>query len=371
MADLREQLSQALNDVSNSEAQTPTSGAGVDAPVAPEQTDAASDPSKPGRTAGRARDDQGRLLPGKAQKDSAQEPGKPATPTSTSEQSPAVAPVADTRPKPARPSTWRKDHWEGFDKLAETNPALAEYINQRESEFAKGVSTYKSEADKAKGYIEAIGPFLPDLQRFGIDPIHHVGSLLNAHKTLALGSPEQRLSMFVKLANDYKVPLQSMFVQGQDGQVYFNPQLQQQNSQQAHQTVSPQQIEQQIEQRFLMRDAQQQVSQLTTEKYPHLEQVRETMAQLLESKLANDLDSAYQAALRLPQHSEIWDATQRQQRETDQQRQAEEKRKLAEKARANAVSPRSQPTTGASATAKPTGLRAALESSFDEHASRV
>lgn len=370
MADLREQLSQALNDVSNSEAQTPDSGAGVDAPVAPEQTDAASDPSKPGRTAGRSRDDQGRLLPGKA-KDSAQEQGKPATPTSTSEQSPAVAPVADTK-RPQRPSTWKKDHWEGFDKLAETNPALAEYINQRESEFAKGVSTYKSEADKAKGYIEAVAPYLPTLQRYGIDPVTNIKNLFAAHQALATGTPEQRLGMFVKLANDYQIPLQSMFVQGQDGQIYFNPQLQQQNSQQAHPTVSPQQIEQQIEQRFLMRDAQQQVSQLTTEKYPHLEQVRETMAQLLESKLANDLDSAYHAAIRLPQHSEIWDAQQKQQRETDQQRQAEEKRKVAEKARANAVSPRSQPTTGASATAKPTGLRATLESAYDEHAaSRV
>lgn len=369
---LRDQLSEALDTVTTSEEQTPNPGAGADAPVASEQTAASSEPDKPGRTAGRERDEKGRLLPGKAQRDSAQDTGKPATPNQPVEQSPAAAPVADPKPRPQRPSTWKKDFWGHWDKL---DPSLAEYLVQRESEFAKGVSTYKSEADKGKAYIDAVAPFLPTLQQYGIEPTKHIQALFNAHQLLALGNPEQRLGMFLRLARDYQVPVEQLFVRGQDGQIYFNSALQQH---QAQPQVNMEQIEQRIASAIQQRESQANVSSFGNTKdaqgnpkYPHFEQVRETMAQLLEAKLADDLEGAYNAAVRMPQHSDIWDAMQKQQREADERRQAEERQRLALKARSQAVSPRSQPTTGTTGNAKPTGLRANLEAAFDEHASRV
>ena len=68
----------------------------------------------------------------------------------------------------SRPTTWKKEYLPIWDKLTageqltpEESLKLAEYSNQRESEYKKGVSTYKQEADNAKSLVEAIAPFVP------------------------------------------------------------------------------------------------------------------------------------------------------------------------------------------------------------------
>src|SRR6267378_5934895 len=52
-----------------------------------------------------------------------------------------------------RPSTWKKDYWDKYDKL---EPDLRAYILQRENEYKTGVSTYKGEAEAAKTLKAAI-----------------------------------------------------------------------------------------------------------------------------------------------------------------------------------------------------------------------
>ena len=134
---------------------------------------------KPGRTAGRPRDEQGRLLPGKVEK-------------------PPVVEVAAVEPPKAiqRPSSWKKEHWESFDKVAKENPALAEYINQREGEYAKGVSTYKQEWEQAKPLLEALAPYQQTMQQHNVNAADMVGKLAAAHHRLALGQPQEKLAMF-------------------------------------------------------------------------------------------------------------------------------------------------------------------------------
>ena len=74
-----------------------------------------------------------------------------------------------------RPSTWKKEYLPIWDKLTTGQQLsndeaikLAEYSNQRESEYKKGVSAYKAEADSAKELNDAISPFVPELQKQGI-----------------------------------------------------------------------------------------------------------------------------------------------------------------------------------------------------------
>ena len=67
---------------------------------------------------------------------------------------------------------------------------FAEYANQRESEYKKGVSAYKAEADNARQITDAIGPFIPELQKHGISPSAWINNLGRAHYTLANGSYE-------------------------------------------------------------------------------------------------------------------------------------------------------------------------------------
>ena len=77
-----------------------------------------------------------------------------------------------------RPTTFKKEYLPIWEKMAagqqltpDESIKFAEYAgNIRENEFKKGVSTYKAEADNAKSLMEAISPFIPDLQKQNIHP---------------------------------------------------------------------------------------------------------------------------------------------------------------------------------------------------------
>ena len=263
----------------------------------------------------------------------------------------------------AAPKSWKKEHhdaWLGFD------PKVQEYIFQREEEYANGVSTYKSEYDQLKPLSDAIAPFMEDLQANNINPGQWVSGLGNAHMMLAKGSPEQKLSMFMKLAGDYNVPVQSLFAQGEDGKLYYNPQVQQ------HQEPQPD-VNALVENKMAEVMSQQQIQQFAEVKdaagnpaHPHYETVRETMAQLLESGLAEDLDSAYAAALRHPRHAEIFDSISLQDRESEEKAKAEEIRKETERARNNITSVKSATPTVTGGDS-PKGRREAIEAAFELH----
>ena len=71
------------------------------------------------------------------------------------EEKPAVKP---------RPSSWKKDYEEDWGKL---DPRLQDYIQQREADYAKGVSTYKNQWDQAAPILESLNQFQPLLRQIG------------------------------------------------------------------------------------------------------------------------------------------------------------------------------------------------------------
>src|SRR6185369_14152133 len=157
-----------------------------------------------------------------------------------------------------------------------------------ETEAARGVSAYKNEWDKAKPLLDAVTPYLPLFQQHGIDPGKQFAHYAEIHKGLALGTEEQKLGMLMRLAADYKIPVEKMFVQ-QNGQVYFNPQIQPTATPQAQ--VNPQSIEATV-QAVLQREwSVAEISAMSndTQKYPHFEVLREDMARLLDAGIAKDL----------------------------------------------------------------------------------
>lgn len=317
----------------------------------------------------RARDESGRFVEKKESTAAAPAKATPAKAPPTA-QAATPAAVVPATPKVQRPSTWKKDHWEAFDKLALENPALAQYINQREGEYAKGVSTYKQEWEGAKPLIDAIAPFMPLLQQHNIQPSQWIGNLGRAHQQLAMGTPEQKLGTFIRLAGEYGVPVEQMFVRGQDGQVYFNQQLLQQQAQapQSRPQQQPQDVGQQVREILQTERANESIASMeaNTQKYPHFQEVRETMAGLLQAQLASGLEDAYKAALQHPKHFHLFEAQQKQQRETDERERAEASRRQAESARRKAVSPRTAtPTSVASGGEGKKGLRSTIEEAFD------
>jgi len=245
--------------------------------------------------------------------------------TSPQNEQPAPAP---TKP---RPSSWKKDYDEHWTKL---DPSLQDYISQREQEYAKGVSTYKQNWDQAAPLYEAMQPFMPLLQQNNIDPKQWISNLGNAHRMLAQGSDDEKLRMFAQLATDYGVPLGALTGQ-QSG---IDPQFSQMAQKLGQMENRWSQFEQQREQQE--NAALQNDIFAFSQKAPHFEQVRETMAGLLQSGVAQDLQSAYDKAIRL--HDDIWQQQQAEQAKAA----AEQNQQKVAQARAKAVSPRSSSPTG-------------------------
>ena len=205
-----------------------------------------------------------------------------------------------------RPTTWKKEYVEVWNKMQEGKPLdkaefakFAEYANQRESEYKKGVSAYKAEADNARQLTEAIGPYIPELQAQGIHPVTWINNLGRAHMVLSKAPYQEKVQMFHRLAPDYGIQLNSDSLQMPE-QAYVDP-YQQQLMQQLQAT------QQQVQQLSAIREQEenarltQEISRVSSDKerFPHFEMVREDMAQLLERGLAQDLESAYAKAVRM------------------------------------------------------------------------
>lgn len=358
---LRDQLSEAIEQHQSEAPAAETPPAAQPAIEAEASSAPATEgEEKPGRTAGRPRDEKGRLLPGKREQE-AQAPTQAAS---------AQAPAAPAPWAIKRPTTWRKETagvWEKLEKgeqiTLDEARRLAEEAAKRDGDFVTGVSTYKDAVEKAKPLMEAMQAFQPLLEQHRIQPAQWITNLGNAHKALALGSPQDKLAMFARLARDYQVPLDGLFVRGQDGQVYLNQQLLQHAPAQQQAQEDPRQI---VKAMLAEERAAQTIAQMEkdAEKYPHFQTVRQDMGRLLDSGLAQDLDSAYKAALRLPQHAELFEAEQALARQKEEEQRKAQAIAQAQRARANTVSPRSATPTGqGNGSAK--GLRSQLAEAWE------
>ena len=247
--------------------------------------------------------------------------------------------------KITRPSTWKKEYVNIWDKLEKGEQIdkqdfvkFAEYANQRESEYKKGVSTYKAEADRAKGYENAIAPYTQDLQRRGIQPTQYIENLVRAEQILSNAGYDQKVQVFQKLASDYGIQLNG------NGQVtQLDPYTQQLMNQlnQVNQEVSS------IKGRFAQEENQRLMGEIErvrsdVEKFPHFDVVREEMAQLLELGKAQDLETAYKKAVRM--NDDVWEIEQ--ERLLSIAKQASNKAQQVAKAKAAAVSPKSTTPSG-------------------------
>ena len=267
-----------------------------------------------------------------------------------SQESTEKEPIADPVDEEVkRPTTWKKEYRDVWDKMQEGQPLdkeefakFAEYANQREAEYKRGVSAYKAEADNARQLTEAIGPFVPELQAQNIHPVAWINNLGRAHMVLSKAPYAEKVQMFHRLAQDYGIQL------NQDGismpeQQYVDP-YQQQLMQQLQATQQQVQQLSQIREQEDNARLQQEINRVSSnkERFPHFDMVREDMAQLLERGLAPDLESAYAKAVRM--NDEAYKL------ETDKllrttSIQASKAQQVA-KAKATAVSPRSSTPSG-------------------------
>ena len=251
--------------------------------------------------------------------------------------------------KTSRPTSWKKEYKDVWDKMQkgeqlneEEFNRFANYANQREDEYKRGVSVYKAEADNAKSLTEAIGPFVSELQAQNIHPAAFISNLGRAHFALVKAPYEQKVQMFHRLAQDYGIQLnQESFASApQAPQDPYTQQLMQQ-LQMMNQEVST------IKGRYEMEEQQRLNSEIervrsNKERFPHFDMVREDMAQLLELGKAQDLETAYAKAVRM--NDEAWKLEEDKLRKQVTQ-QASKAQQVA-KAKATAISPKSATPSG-------------------------
>ena len=329
MADLREALTTAIEAHESTVVDTPV----VDTPVvapAGETTEQREE---------RLRDEGGRF---KAKEAAAQAAAQPQV-----KQQPA-APAGQVAEPRKPPSSWKKDYWEAYQAL---DPKVAEYISQREEQFANGVSTYKQEAERAKELFEAIAPFQQDLQQFGVQPVQWLRQLGTAHQMLVKGSPEQKLQAFHKLAQDYKVPVEAL----------LDPNVRQQFMTQA---PPPPDVRELVQEQFMAHRAQTEIEQFASDPgNVHFEAVKEDMRRLLGAGLAPDLKSAYEKAVRMD--PELFASEQLRSTEVAEKQRRDAEAARVAKARSNTVSPRSATPSGAMGGSGKKDLRSTLEDAVE------
>lgn len=328
MADLREALTTALESHETAEVTTPEV-------TTPEVVTTPAGETSEQREI-RERDEAGRFKAA-------------ATKAPVAPAAPVVPPVEAPAPRKA-PSSWKKDYWEAYGAL---DPKLADYIAQREEQFASGVSTYKQEAERAKELFDAIAPFQADLQQHGVQPAQWLRQLGGAHQMLVKGTPEQKLQAFHKLAQDYRVPVDAL----------LDPNVRQQFLNRQQQQPQPD-VGQLVEEKFMQVRAQTEIEQFASDPaHEHFEAVKETMRQLLAAGLAPDLKSAYDKAVRMD--PELFEREQlRTQEAAEKQRRDAEAQRVA-KARANVSSVKSATPTGPAGGSGKKDLRSTLEEAVD------
>ena len=253
--------------------------------------------------------------------------------------------------------------WEAYDKA---EPGLRDYIMQREAQMSDGIRPLQDQIAAARPLQEAIKPYLPVMQQYGISPEQWISALGNAHHTLTFGSPQEKAAAFQRMAQQYGVPLDGLASGAQAPQA--DPQVQWLQQQVQHLNQSWQRLQQdqaQQQQAGMM----QTIEQFAADpEHNHFSAVRETMAGLLQAGLAQDLQTAYDKAIRM--HDDVWQQVQTAKAATEAAERDKQQAEVAAKAKAHAVSPRTSSPSGNGA-AKPTDRRASLAEAMDRFESRV
>lgn len=185
-------------------------------------------------------------------------------------------------------ASWKK---EAQSALSQLPPETQRMIQEREEQFHKGIEQYKQDAYQGRSLNKALAPHLEYLNQVGVAPEQAISTLIQAEKLLRTSDPQTKTQMFMKLAHDYGIDVNSLT------NVPFDPYKYQLEQQLASQQAMLQQITQskQIAEEAQLGQTIEQFAQT----HEYFDDVRETMADLLDKGLASDLNDAYSKAVRL------------------------------------------------------------------------
>ena len=193
------------------------------------------------------------------------------------------------------PQSWTKEAKEQF---ASFDPLVQKELIKRETDYSKGIQRHAEGAKWAEETRPIFEQWQPYLNQLGTTPHQAFKALIQAEYTLRHGSPQHKQQALAKMAQDYGIPL-AQPSETQPADTSAQPIYDELNN--LRQQVLQQQQYQQQEQQRIQQDQEAQMQEMITEfssnaEYPHFEQVRESMAQLLQAGMSESLEDAYNKA---------------------------------------------------------------------------
>ena len=257
------------------------------------------------------------------------------------------------------PQSWKpaqKAKWAALD------PDIRQEVLRREHDTTRVLNETTQVRQFATQFQQAIQPYMARIQQIG-NPVTAIQNLLAADNLLATGPKAQKAQYLAKLIKDYGVDIQELDA-ALAGSAPIDPvesrveQLLQERLTPFQQYIAQQQQAEQQRQQQASKQLSDTVQQMSVDPaYPHFEQVRENMADIIEIMAKRgqsiDLKTAYNKAVAMdPSISQV-------QQQTQQAAQANAKAQRALKASASVAGAPTGSTAG-----KPLDRRAAIEAAF-------
>jgi len=263
---------------------------------------------------------------------------------------PAVDAPEQPQEAPARNPwhSWRKEAQTALNSLP---PETQNMIQEREEQFHRGIEQYKGMANEGKRYSRVMAPYMDYLNQLEVSPEQAIPRLIETERVLRTAPMEQRKQMFLQLAHDYGINTQDLTNTNFDPYRY---QLEQRLAEQQAQLQALSQSRQMAEEANLTQSVDQFAST-----HEHFEEVRGTMADLLDRGFASDLDEAYDKAVRLNDDVYARMAQQPQQQNTGMMR----TQRAVQAAKAASVSVKGAPT-GVTRSPEPKSTEDAVRAAF-------
>lgn len=216
-------------------------------------------------------------------------------------QAPADEPIAPTPAEPEikPPSSWKPEAKEAYIKAERGEQLTPQEIklltaeaNRRENDYHKGLEGYKSHAQRAREFEQALQPYQQTIQQMGLDGPTAAARMLQVEHTLRYADPATKAQMLNKIAQDYGIDMgMAQQVPQQDPQTQYL--MQQLNELRQTQQMWQNTIQQQEREK-----ANYELTNFSsTGDKPHFEAVRNDMADFLEDGRATSLEQAYEMAI--------------------------------------------------------------------------
>ena len=249
------------------------------------------------------------------------------------------------------PASWKKDYHEAWTTA---DPKLKEYAWKREEEMRAGVQPLLSKAQYADQMQQAIEPYMNNIRGLGIEAPQAVKALMEADNVLRHGSPQQKQQYFAQLAQQYGINMGETQFQPTDPNFFA---IQNELAQVRGEVLNWKQQQETAQNQALLSE----INQFQA-KAEYFEEARPTMIQFLNSGVAQDLDDAYQKAIRLD--NDLFNKQQQTLQGAQNAEKREQSNRAAKAARAAAVSVKSS-TPGAATATKAQDRRSLLSEQFD------